>query len=68
MNFVNKFKDILKNEGLRYTKQRQKVWDEIKSSAEHRDAEEIYIEINKSSKSNPGEKYQELQYIGRLTY
>tara|TARA_Y100000591_G_scaffold20750_1_gene15298 strand:- start:1082 stop:1516 length:435 start_codon:yes stop_codon:yes gene_type:complete len=56
MNFVNKFKDILKNEGLRYTKQRQKVWDEIKSSAEHRDAEEIYIEINKSSKSNPGEK------------
>mgnify|MGYP001340009190 CR=1 FL=1 len=56
MNFVNKFKDILKNEGLRYTKQRQKVWDEIRSSAEHRDAEEIYIEINKASKSNPGEK------------
>ena len=56
MNYTDKLKDILKNEGLRYTKQRQQVWDEIRSSAEHRDAEEIYIQINKASKLNTGEK------------
>ena len=33
---------ILKKEGLRYTLQRQSVWDEIKRSEEHRDAENIY--------------------------
>ena len=33
---------ILKKEGLRYTLQRQSVWDEIKRSHEHRDAEDIY--------------------------
>lgn len=33
---------ILKKEGLRYTLQRQSVWDEIKRSDEHRDAEDIY--------------------------
>ena len=58
MNHVDKLKDILKDEGLRYTKQRQQVWDEIRSSSDHRDAEEIYIQINKTSKSNQGEKDQ----------
>ena len=56
MNYIDKLKDILKNEGLRYTKQRQQVWDEIISSSEHRDAEEIYSQINKASKSSYGEK------------
>ena len=56
MNYIDKFKDILKNEGLRYTKQRQQVWDEIRNSSEHRDAEEIYIQINNASKSNHSEK------------
>ena len=51
MNYIDKLKNILKNEGLRYTKQRQQVWDEIRSSSEHRDAEEIYIQINNSSNS-----------------
>ncbi len=37
--------DILHSEGLRYTKQRQAVWDEIRKSDEHRDAEEIYIKL-----------------------
>ena len=37
--------DILHSEGLRYTKQRQAVWDEIRKSNEHRDAEEIYIKL-----------------------
>ena len=48
MNHINQLKNILKNEGLRYTKQRQQVWDEIRISSEHRDAEEIYIAINKN--------------------
>ena len=56
MNHVDKLKSILKNEGLRYTKQRQQVWDEIRNSSDHRDAEEIYLQINKASKSNHGEK------------
>ena len=34
--------EILKKEGLRYTLQRQSIWDEIKRSEEHRDAESIY--------------------------
>ena len=38
-------KSVLKNEGLRYTKQRQIIWDEIQNSTEHRDAEEIYLII-----------------------
>ena len=36
-------KEILRKEGLRYTKQRQAVWDEIQNSKEHRDAEVIYM-------------------------
>ena len=48
MNHINQLKNILKTEGLRYTKQRQQVWDEIRISSEHRDAEEIYIAINKN--------------------
>ncbi|MEC9049308.1 MAG: transcriptional repressor [Candidatus Neomarinimicrobiota bacterium] len=38
-------KKILRKEGLRYTKQRQAVWDEIQNSQEHRDAEDIYLSI-----------------------
>ena len=48
MNHIDQLKNILKTEGLRYTKQRQQVWDEIRISSEHRDAEEIYIAINKN--------------------
>jgi len=36
---------ILRSEGLRYTTQRQAVWDEIRKSNEHRDAEEIYLKL-----------------------
>ena len=35
---------------MRYTSQRQAVWDEIKSSKEHRDAEEIYLHLNNRKK------------------
>ena len=36
---------ILKTEGLRYTDQRQAIWDEIRNSNEHRDAEDIYLKL-----------------------
>ena len=39
----------LKKEGLRYTNQRQAVWDEIKSNEDHRDAEEIYSALRKNN-------------------
>jgi len=38
----NTLTNALKKEGLRYTNQRQAVWDEIKSNDDHRDAEQIY--------------------------
>ena len=41
---------VLRKEGLRYTVQRQAVWDEIKKSNEHRDAEDIYLQLK--SKNN----------------
>ena len=50
MDYKDQLKNILKSEGLRYTKQRQQVWDEIRRSSEHRDAEQIYIQINKKSR------------------
>ena len=36
---------ILKSEGLRFTEQRKAIWDEIRQSKEHRDAEDIYLEL-----------------------
>ena len=42
------FLETLRKEGLRFTKQRQAVWNEIQKSHEHRDAEEIYISIRTS--------------------
>tara|TARA_Y100001936_G_scaffold48501_2_gene47155 strand:+ start:159 stop:584 length:426 start_codon:yes stop_codon:yes gene_type:complete len=43
--------DALQNEGMRYTKQRKLVWDEICRNKEHRDAEEIYLKINKTGRN-----------------
>tara|TARA_B100000579_G_C22539236_1_gene714396 strand:- start:298 stop:723 length:426 start_codon:yes stop_codon:yes gene_type:complete len=40
-------KNILKNEGLRFTKQRQAIWDEIKGSNEHQDVDNIYFNLQK---------------------
>ena len=45
MNESNLLKKALKKEGLRYTQQRQLIWDELCSSEEHRDAEEIYLSL-----------------------
>ena len=52
MNHIDQLKNILKTEGLRHTKQRQQVWDEIRISSEHRDAEEIYRTIDVLVKNN----------------
>ena len=50
MNHIDILKNVLKNEGLRYTQQRQIIWDEIRTSADHRDAEEIYNQIKNKNK------------------
>ena len=45
---TNLLKKVLKKENLRYTQQRQAIWDELCSSEEHRDAEEIYLSLRKN--------------------
>lgn len=42
------FREILRQEGLRHTRQRQSIWEEIKHTDEHRDAEEIYLTLKQS--------------------
>jgi len=50
MNDIDILKKVLIREGLRYTQQRQIIWDEIRNSSKHRDAEEIYLKIKKKNK------------------
>ena len=50
MNDIDILKKILISEGLRYTQQRKIIWDEIRNSSKHRDAEEIYLIIKKKNK------------------
>ena len=44
---MKSLKEILNSEGLRYTDQRQEVWNELRSSNKHRDADEIYLALKK---------------------
>jgi len=37
--------ETLQKEGLRCTQQRQEIWNELRSSEKHRDAEEIFITL-----------------------
>ncbi|MCS5640276.1 MAG: transcriptional repressor [Candidatus Marinimicrobia bacterium] len=48
MSSSDTLKKVLKKEGLRYTHQRQAIWDELSTSDEHRDAEEIYLALHNS--------------------
>ena len=48
MSSSDTLKKVLKKEGLRYTHQRQAIWDELYASDEHRDAEEIYLALYNS--------------------
>lgn len=45
---IEKLKKILHKEGLRFTNQRKAVWNEIISSDEHRNADEIYMAIRQN--------------------
>ena len=51
MRSLNLLKKALKKENLRYTKQRQFIWDEICNTDDHRDAEEIYLTLRKNGLS-----------------
>ena len=42
------FLETLRKEGLRFTQQRQAIWNEIQKSHEHRDADEIHLSIRNS--------------------
>ena len=58
------FLEMLRKEGLRFTQQRQAVWDELKKSHEHRDAEEIYISIrNSGSKVSRATVYRTIDIL-----
>ena len=58
------FLEMLRKEGLRFTQQRQAVWNEIKKSHEHRDAEEIYISIrNSGSKVSRATVYRTIEVL-----
>ena len=58
------FLEMLRKEGLRFTQQRQAVWNEIKKSHEHRDAEEIYISIrNSGSKVSRATVYRTIDVL-----
>ena len=39
----------LKKEGLRFTEQRKSIWDEITSSDDHREAEDIFLALRKKN-------------------
>ena len=45
---LNRFKEALKKEGLKYTPQRTAVLEEIIKDKGHRESEEIYLELKKS--------------------
>tara|TARA_Y100000590_G_scaffold68659_1_gene74830 strand:+ start:4639 stop:5061 length:423 start_codon:yes stop_codon:yes gene_type:complete len=47
----NQLKKALIKEGLRYTQQRQSIWNEICATDEHRDAEEIYLSLRNEGMS-----------------
>ena len=41
--------EALKKEGLRFTEQRKFIWDEITSSNDHREAEDIFLSLRKKN-------------------
>ncbi len=47
MGLDREFRTVLKKEGMRHTWQRQAVWDEIKSTDGHRDADDIFISLKR---------------------
>ena len=41
--------EALKKEGLRFTEQRKFIWDEITSSNDHREAEDIFLSLREKN-------------------
>ena len=41
--------EALKKEGLRFTEQRKSIWDEITSSDDHREAEDIFLSLREKN-------------------
>ena len=41
--------EALRKEGLRFTEQRKFIWDEITSSDDHREAEDIFLSLRKKN-------------------
>jgi len=63
---MTSFKKILRQEDLRYTRQREEIWNEIQSSSEHRDAEEIYISLlKKDCKVSRATVYRTIELLSR---
>ena len=48
MASLHLFTKALKKERLRFTEQRKAIWDEITSSDDHREAEDIYLSLRKN--------------------
>ena len=48
---LNRFKEALKKEGLKYTPQRTAVLEEIIKDKGHRESEEIYLALKKSGQN-----------------
>ena len=49
MKKIQLLNDALKKEGLRFTEQRKSIWDEITSSDDHREAEDIFLALRKKN-------------------
>ena len=49
MENIELLSEALKKEGLRFTEQRKSIWDEITSSDDHREAEDIFLALRKKN-------------------
>ena len=49
MENIELLSEALKKEGLRFTEQRKSIWDEITSSDDHREAEDIFLSLRKKN-------------------
>ena len=50
-DIISRIKKVLKDEGFRFTKQREAVWNELENTEDHHDADKIYENIKLKNKS-----------------
>ena len=66
MDTNTKLKQILRNEGFRYTPQRQMVWNELRNMGGHHDCEEIYDELKgKGTRVSRATVYRTIEVLAR---